>query len=224
MPKSVFDSSVVPLKLKAVPIPLGAAPPSGGGLQFTMQHQQQTQWCWAAVTSSVAAYYQNPGWSQCRVVNDRLGQTACCVSGASPTCNRPWYLDQALDRVGELGNYIASPLTLGQLRSEIDAGHPVGVRIGWSNGGGHFVAIGGYSGAEIVDVQDPWFGQSSVDYFVFRTNYQGSGRWTHSYRTRPNSNSGSSDSNTSNSNTSSNSNSTSSKRGNNVYTTCNTSS
>jgi hypothetical protein len=182
MPKSLFDSSVEPLGMKSEPI-AGGALPSQGILPFTVQHQLQSQWCWAAVTSSVANYYKNPAWTQCRIVNDRLGQTVCCGQGSSAACNRPWYLDQALSRVGDLENYIASPLSLAQIRTEIDAGRPVGVRIGWRNGGGHFVAIGGYSGQNIVDVHDPYWGYSSVDYMTFRTNYRGLGMWTHSYRT-----------------------------------------
>lgn len=183
MPTSVLQSSIVPLGLSTVPI--GGAPPVNKSLNFTVEHQRQTQWCWAAVTSSVAAYYRRSNWPQCRVVTVGLGQAACCASGSSAECNKPWYLDKALDLVGSLGAFTSLPLPLQEVRSEIDAGRPIGVRIGWGGGGGHFVAIGGYSGQDVVDVHDPWFGHSSVDLMTFRARYQGNGRWTHSYRTTP---------------------------------------
>lgn len=182
MASPAFRSSVVPLGLTSAPLG-GALLPTRKTLKFVVQHQRQTQWCWAAVTSSVAAFYRVLGWPQCRLVNDRLGQIACCADGVSPTCNRPFYLDRALDRVQVLGTFTPSALTLAEVRAEIDAGHPIGVRIGWRNGGGHFIVVSGYSDQNVVDVQDPWFGASAVDYLTFRSRYQGSGRWTHTYRT-----------------------------------------
>ena len=42
-------------------------------LDFSMHHQQQTNWCWAAVSTSVALFF-NPssGWTQCAVANGEL--------------------------------------------------------------------------------------------------------------------------------------------------------
>ena len=34
-----------------------------------------------------------------------------------------------------------------------------------------------------VHVEDPWYGSSVWDYDSFRTAYQGTGSWTHSYKT-----------------------------------------
>jgi hypothetical protein len=180
---SVFQRSVVPLGMTAVPS--GGAAPARRTLSYTVQHQLQTQWCWAAVTSSVAVYYQNGTWPQCRVANDRLGRTTCCSEGSSAACNQPWFLEKALDRVGILSALTTGPLTLRQIMAEIDAGHPIGVRIQWSGGGAHFITIRGYSDQNIVDVEDPWYGHSSVDYAAFVSRYHGTGRWTHSYRTNP---------------------------------------
>jgi hypothetical protein len=182
LPASVLQSSAVPLGLAAVP--MGGQPPAKKSLGFTVQHQRQTQWCWAAVTSSVATYYKSPSWTQCRLANLQLGQSSCCAGGSTAECNRPWFLDKALDQVGNLSEFTTAPLTLPQIVAELDAGRPIGVRIGWGGGGGHFVAIGGYS-QDVVDVHDPWFGNSSIDYLAFRSRYQGNGRWTHSYRTTP---------------------------------------
>ena len=38
------------------------------------------------------------------------------------------------------------------------------------NGGGHFISVRGYSDQGIVDVQDPWYGASTVDYISFRNS------------------------------------------------------
>jgi hypothetical protein len=159
-------------------------------LAFGMQSQQQTNWCWAAVSVSIAGYYGTVGpsggpWQQCEVANSQLGQTACCANGATPQCNMPWYLDQALTAVGHL----AGPPTAGSspysdVQQEINANRPVAVRIGWAGGGGHFVVLSGYddnAGNQFLDVEDPWYGPSLVDYSAFATAYQGSGTWTHTY-------------------------------------------
>jgi hypothetical protein len=73
------------------------------------------------------------------------------------------------------------------VRDEIDAGRPVGTRIGWSGGGGHFMAIYGYSlveGVEYFDIDDPIYGKSHLTVADFSSNYQGSGSWTHAYLTK----------------------------------------
>jgi len=183
MPQSVFQSSVVPLGLTTTP--LGGALPARRVIPFTLQHQNEMQWCWAAVTASVAAYYQNLGWTQCNLANNQFGQTTCCTNGSSTACNEPWYLDRALGRVGNLANFTAGALSLTQIQSEIDAGRPIGVRIGWPGGGGHFVTITGYSDQNVINVQDPWYAPqgAAVDYRTFRFVYQGSGQWTHTYQT-----------------------------------------
>jgi hypothetical protein len=152
-------------------------------LSFVVQVQEQKYWCWAAVAASVAAYYQQPGWTQCGVVNATRGFATCCQSGDSDLCDQPWYLEQALTKVGTL----AQPPTGGylpwsELTSELDAGRPVGVFIRWPSGG-HFVAIGGYSASGVLNIQDPWYGASTVPYNTFLTAYQNSGSWTDSYLT-----------------------------------------
>jgi hypothetical protein len=119
------------------------------------------------------------------VVNNQQGQTTCCQNGGSAQCNVPWYLEKALTCIGHL----AAPPTSGAetfsyIQSEIDAGRPVGVRIGWFGGGGHFVIVRGYddtAGNQLVDVEDPWYGPSIVDYAAFATAYQGAGSWTDTY-------------------------------------------
>jgi len=76
---------------------------------------------------------------------------------------------------------------LARCLDEIDAGRPVGARIGWNNGGGHFMVIYGYSlvvGTEWFDIDDPIYGKRHLTVADFSSNYQGSGSWTHTYFTK----------------------------------------
>jgi papain like cysteine protease AvrRpt2 len=153
---------------------------------LTMQDQLQSQWCWAACSASVSRFYDTASsWTQCRVVNAELEQTGCCQDGATGQCNQPWYLQRALTRTGNLVSWSSGTVPMATIRSQIDAGRPVGVRIGWAGGGGHFVMISGCLDAAtgLLEVRDPIFGTSEISIASFASNYQGSGSWTHTYYT-----------------------------------------
>jgi len=184
---SVLRSSAIPLGLpSSSPGALGGTAPVWKTLPFAMQPQQQTEWCWAAVSVSVSFYYSSAStWTQCSLANDELGQTTCCLNGSTVACNQPWYLDRALTRTSHLKAFAPGSILVAKVKAEIDADRPLGVRIGWSNGGGHFVVIDGYSNSDLLDIQDPFWGSSTIDYTLFLSSYQGSGSWTHSYWTQP---------------------------------------
>jgi hypothetical protein len=161
-------------------------------LAFTMQTQQETNWCWAAVSASISAYFGVPAgpsggtWLQCEVANCALKQSSCCQDGSTALCNQDWYLEQGLTCVNHLaGPPVAGPSLYSYIQQEIDADRPVALRIGWYGDGGHFVALSGYdnsSGTQFVDVEDPWYGPSTYDYTAFSTAYQsGAGGWTDTY-------------------------------------------
>jgi hypothetical protein len=156
-------------------------------LSFNMQAQTQSNWCWAATSTSVSHFYWFfSHWTQCKVANAELGHTDCCHSPVPSDCNVPWYLDRALTRTNNFVS-IAGPAGFQQVKDEIDAGRPVGARIGWSGGGGHFMVIYGYSivfGVEYFDIDDPIYGKSHLTVTDFSNNYQGSGSWTHTYFTK----------------------------------------
>ena len=172
---------------------LGSARCSG----LTVENQQQTNWCWAAVSNSVSHFYDAAStWTECTIVNAELGQSTCCTNGSSAACNQAWYLDKALTRVGRLQSWASGTLTFATVQSLVNNGRPPCARQGWSGGGGHFMAItcyfegllGKWSGAgstaKRLRITDPWYGDSVVDYTVFVSGYQGTGSWTHSYRTQ----------------------------------------
>src|SRR6478609_4406714 len=156
-------------------------------LSFDMQAQTQTNWCWAATATSVSHFYWLLStWTQCKVACGELGRTDCCNSTVPGACNVPWFLDGALTRTDNFVS-IMGVATFQQVRAEIDAGRPVGARVGWSGGGGHFMAIYGFStvgGVEYFDIDDPIYGKTHLTVSEFSTNYQGSGTWTHTYFTK----------------------------------------
>jgi hypothetical protein len=159
-------------------------------LGFTIEHQQQTEWCWAAVSKSVASFFNSASaWTQCSVVNAELTRSDCCASGGSPACNQPWYLDRALQRIKNFRSMSNAPSNRTSVRTEIDSDDPMGARIQWAGGGGHFVSIYGYDDSDatklLIVIGDPWYGVSIVDFDVFTNNYLGMGSWTHSYFTTP---------------------------------------
>jgi hypothetical protein len=84
---------------------------------------------------------------------------------------------------------VSSTISFSKVKSEIDAGRPVGARIGWSGGGGHFVCIYGYIEilggiAEFFDIDDPIYGKSTLRVADFTSKYQTTGSWTHTYFTK----------------------------------------
>jgi hypothetical protein len=166
--------------------PAPAAPVSNR-LPLTVEHSGQTEWCWAAVSASVALFYTPAStWTQCAIVNKELGQTACCTEGAASTCNQPHVLEAALSLVQHLLRDFAGPLAFADIVQEIDAGRPVGVCIDWTGGGGHFVTVAGYDrNGEMIQVKDPLFGNSQVPLATFPAGYQGGGTWSWTYLTSP---------------------------------------
>ena len=157
-------------------------------MYFSMQHQQQSNWCWAATATSVALFYEPAsGWTQCKVANSELGRTDCCGTGASGACNVYGFLDQALTVVGRLDHWVGGTATVAQIETEVTFARPLGIRVAWSGGGAHFLCIMGQygvGGVDYVTVDDPIYGRSDVNYTTLQTAYQGSGSWTHTYYTK----------------------------------------
>ena len=156
-------------------------------INFTMQIQTQSNWCWAAVTSIVSHFFDPAStWTQCAVVNAELNRTDCCMKGSSIQCNRTWYLDRALTRTGNFSKMASVSENMTGIKIEIDKARPLCLRIGWSGGGGHLLAIDGYNtGLSMVAVDDPWYGASDIKLSVLKTAYQGGGTWTHTYWVQP---------------------------------------
>jgi hypothetical protein len=74
--------------------------------------------------------------------------------------------------------------TLNEIVAAVDNGHPLCVRIQWATGGGHFVTIFGYAG-NTINIADPYYGYTAMDYASFPHEYYDGGQWTHTYWVRP---------------------------------------
>ncbi|HEU4717169.1 MAG TPA: C39 family peptidase [Bacteroidia bacterium] len=153
-------------------------------LPYTCLHQEQTEWCWVAVTAAVNGFYGRT-LQQCDIANNCLDQSTCCVDGSSAACNTPWYLNRSLSDYNSLNAMTAGKMEFASVQSEIDNSNPVCLRIGWNGGGGHFVAVYGYNSTdEYITIGDPWFGVNVRDYNTFPTQYHAGGTWTTTYTTK----------------------------------------
>jgi len=162
-------------------------------LNFDNEIQEQSHWCWAAVSASVAHFYKTAA-TQCGIANGELSRSDCCEfepSDDSP-CNVRGFLMSALLRVGHFRDWaVGQSATEEQMRDEIDHSQPLCPRIVWFGGGAHFVTIVGYVGTSEpgVDnnhiaglaVADPFWGLSDIDYADFPRS---GSNWTDTYYTK----------------------------------------
>lgn len=178
-------------------------PPAGGAapaaapsnpLPLAIRNQEQDNWCWCAVGAGIGDFYHGTATLQCAFASTvlRKAANACCGTSSGGPCDKPWYLDRALTTAGcfeRVDDVSTSPTSFADVKNEIDAGQPLGVRIQWQTAGAHFIAIAGYStsatGDEIVTVEDP-YGPVTSKLLVSDLNGaygSDSGSWTHSYFT-----------------------------------------
>lgn len=159
----------------------------GNELNFSVQTAEQPNWCWAAVSVSIAVFYDPKSlWKQCLLANKLLVQTTCCQDGSSNECDEPWYLGKALDEIGLLDNMVSEAVSFKVIEEQINQGKVICAAITWnvSHGGTHFVAISGYGDNENLIIKDPVFGAAQLDYNTFKTKYKKLGKWTYTYLTK----------------------------------------
>jgi Peptidase_C39 like family len=129
--------------------------------------------CWACVGWSVATYYDgragvSPRWNKlCEYVMkvaDTIDETPpestrCCDGERllDPDCNQPRFLPDAFRVSKNRGSTHERVLTFQEIKTEIDAGRPIGAEINSSSAGSHVIAIYGYDDSESqkVMVGDP---------------------------------------------------------------------
>ena len=190
---SVIDTTRRPLDLSGRP---AVSSQSGhrAMINFAMEEQCHSNWCWAAVAASVAAYYDRGTYKkQCNIAALELAREDCC----SYSCG-------AEDVECNLTNVFASPLnrvrclerlerfkqaTPSEVLEELEAGRPICVRTLWPDGSAHFLAIVGCwsdtDGTPMLALDDPFWGRSEYSYDRFSTHYQlVGGKWNDTYYTR----------------------------------------
>ncbi len=167
---------------------LAAVDRDGNQLAFTMQAQQLGNWCWAATTASIRAFFREDSLtSQCDVASYHLGWN-CCPPGLDRPDNRN-NLDFALQTA--LGDNLAAPppgraLTWIDVAAEIRDQRPICCAIRWSDGTAHFTVITGTidGPAREIIMRDPKYpGEHRLPIERFTRAYRDDGQWVDSYRT-----------------------------------------
>lgn len=171
-------------RLTPLPARRAAAEPLGVGSNgdlatYGMTCQEQSNWCWAAVTQAVLAarsvsetqeavatgHIQASGRPQgCAPPNDGVVGAGACGMGVTCTtpCNGPHSLGAVLGERQLLQGYLSqgAAVSFAQVVSEISQRRkPVPCRIDWNGAGGHFVTIIAWretaNGQRFVTVLDP---------------------------------------------------------------------
>jgi len=157
--------------------------------------QEQNQWCWAAVSACVLAYY-GTNKSQCEIAEytrsvatwHNFGSVDCCVN-SNQGCNYWNYnwgyagsIRDILIYFGGIDNVgVGSALSQQLIAAELSANRLFIIRWGWTGGGGHFLVGHGLSGGNL-HYMDPWYGEglkvANYDWVVSSTNHT----WTSTNR------------------------------------------
>ena len=162
-------------------------------LDYLYEPQQKTEWCWCAVTASVARFYRKDAkWTQCKIARLTLNRTDCCDSDSvGSVCNEPKPVDEPLLKLNHLEDVLNGHIGFDAVAEQIEQKKPVGVRISWPDqpGAGHVLVISGYDrDARTVTVEDPMFGRKQhYAYDLLVDQYISNGYWSVTYLTRMNS-------------------------------------
>jgi hypothetical protein len=148
-------------------------------LNVSQCYQEQDQWCWAASSQSVFAFYG---------ANLTQTQIAQYGTGGVNTWNYLYGSDATHVGVNLIllhfnsinSSALAYALAQTDAQSEIDTnGRPIVIRWGWDSGGGHILVLKGLVG-DTAYLMDPWYGPTINSYSWV---IQGGGHtWTHSLK------------------------------------------
>ena len=188
---SVIEMTRRPLQLSAKEtLPRWSGRPAR--IEFKMQKQCHSNWCWAAVAASIAAYYGG-NVKQCDIANVELHRDDCCnhpCDAANIVFNVTNVLASSLNRLNWFEQ--CSRFTRAdpdRIDEKLAAGQPLCARMVWRDGGGHFVVIVGswsdVGGMRMLALEDPFWGPSECSYPGFADHYQLlGGRWIDTYYTK----------------------------------------
>jgi hypothetical protein len=183
----------MPLLGQIVTLAPGAIPAAAVMVSnFSLQTQLHSQWCWAAVTSSICAMYGNANVTQCSLASAYFGD--CCVANPQPDdvwpCNCANGLDVALSGQGHLAagspvSQVNNPVQPAQIAGEINNQRPVCCQIDFP-GTSHFIVIVGYdpTTGDLI-VEDPAITSNSGSYtFAGLSGFHG-GTWSQTFFVAP---------------------------------------
>lgn len=167
------DPGTVPLYLKSVSVS-----------DFRVQRQQQSEWCWAAVTSSMMEFLTpERAASQTEVVAHTLHKTS---AQSAEELNRPEDITKAAQTMGLDEGTRYGNVSRDTMCWLVNAGTPVPIQINWRNharkngslGSGHYLVVNAIGndakGATPVEVEDPWVGQKlTLTWDELKNDYPG---------------------------------------------------
>lgn len=164
---------------------------------MTFYPQQETNWCWAAVTQTIATHNRGAIEQQCQMASRFVHKTTdnyCCYASTAETasCNQGYYPAETMTFYGVLDQYFPSPITHDQMQQEVRGGYPVAAAVMWPAGGGHAILFYGaqrYQDKagqtfETVNIFDPAAGGDKVVMSRAQAErYQG-GTWRYSFTSK----------------------------------------
>jgi len=146
--------------------------------------QEQSQWCWAAVSKSVLGYYNYPYYSQCEIAEYTrslrfydFGTVPCCFSAlyGCDYWNFNWYYPGSVqDILAHFGNIynvgMTDILSISDIQNNISQNRPFIAAWKYSNGAGHAVVGRGIDSNNIVYYMDPTWNVVGGGYQVLSYN------------------------------------------------------
>jgi hypothetical protein len=168
-------------------------------LDFVAEEQKQTNWCWAAVSTSVGLFYGTGNWTQCEVATEQVNSLVdpgenhnCCETPGSDACDQYGYLNPALHHVNAFFKATSGKPPADRIFSRIsEMREVVCVRVAWFGGGSHFTTIHGFTDPSsasdiyltVSDTVQGW-GTTTMLYSEFPVQYKSGGTWTDTYWTK----------------------------------------
>jgi hypothetical protein len=158
-------------------------------LDFSLERQILSCWCWAAIAASLGRFYKNCFLTQQQIVSkllniplDELSMVDHIHSG-----NQQLTLDKSLKFARCYSHWNLGQPSYERILLELTMGHPVCVRIEWLTGGAHYLVIKGANPKrELLYLDDSLSGSSIISYQDFPKHYKKiGGVWTETFWTAP---------------------------------------
>jgi hypothetical protein len=180
----IFGDFVSIQVIERVPLPElhDLMAPGGAPLPLTYVQQSQSNWCWAACGEMLFRFGEMPQWTQCALASAQFGLTCC--SDLPDGCDQGCWPHLAYPGHGLDTDMVKAPLSLQEVRDELNDGRPVQVCYQWANTNSTHVAliVGEYSNGEF-EVFDPAaiYGRRRLPFSQIENAYS-LGQWIRSFK------------------------------------------
>lgn len=158
-------------------------------LDFGLEKQILSCWCWAAIAASVGRFYKNCFLTQQQIVSELLNISLEKLSKIDYIHggNQQLTLNKSLKFVKCYSHWSLGRPSYERILLELTMGHPVCVRIEWFTGGAHYLVIKGANPKRnLLYLDDSLYGPSIISYYDFPKRYKNwGGVWTETFWTAP---------------------------------------